>query len=170
MGVSARGLAATMAMACMASAFAACSLLPSPSQRPAPVVFEPPDLPPGAADKALQALDPEAVLRSVAGGRQCRAGSLIGSHGSYHMIRNYVCPRAGDDRTVYFLFTEDWEAALLGTGATSSSGGSSSSDASEPIATDWALAGETMVGTSRVLGVNGPGTLTLFVSLDLVVP
>ena len=114
MSVSARGLAATMAMACMASAIAACSLLPSPTPPPAPAVFVPPDPPPGAADKALQALDPESVLRSVAGGRQCRSGSLIGSHGNYHMVRDYVCPRAGDDRTVYFLFTEAWESALLG--------------------------------------------------------
>ena len=169
MGMSARGLAATIAIACMASAIAACSPLPSPTRPPAPVVFEP-DPPPGAADKALQALDPEVVLRSVAGGRQCRSGSLIGSHNNYHMVRDYVCPRAGDDRTVYFLFTEAWEAALLGTGATSIGGGGGLSDASEPIVHDWALAGETMVGTSRVLGVNGPGTLTLFVSLDLVVP
>ncbi len=116
------------------------------------------------------ALDPEEVLRSVPGGRLCKAGSLIGSHGQWHMIQDYVCPRGGDDRTVYFLFEEAWEVALLGTGATSSGGGGQSGDASEPITTDWNVAGETMVGTSRVLGVNGPGTLTLFVSLDLVTP
>jgi hypothetical protein len=60
--------------------------------------------------------------------------------------------------------------SLLGTGAASGSGGGHSGDASEPITTDWNVRGETMVGTSRVLGVNGPGTLTIYVSVDLVTP
>ena len=170
MGAAARVLAVTIAAACMGSVIAACSLLPSPTLPPAPVVFEPPKPPPGPADRALMALDPEAVLRSVPGGRQCRPGTLVGSNGSYHMIRDYVCPRAGDDRTVYFLFTEAWGPALTGTGATSSGGGGMSGDASQPITTDWNLRGETMTGLSRVLGVNGPGTLTLYVSIDLATP
>ncbi len=163
-------LAAAVLATGIASAIAACSLLPGATASPGPVVAVRPNPPPGPVDKALQTLDPEAVLRSVPGGRMCRSGTLVGSHGSYHMVRDYTCPRAGDDRTVYFLFTEAWEAALLGTGATSSSGGSAMGEASEPIAADWSLRGETMTGTSRVLGVNGPGTLTLYVSLDLVTP
>ena len=164
---TARGTVAVAATAAlMASALGACSALPSLG----PGVDASSDSPPGASDKALMVLDPEEVLRSVPGGPLCKAGSLIGSHGQWHMIQDYVCPRAGDDRTVYFLFEEAWEAALLATGATIRGGGGQSGDAGDPITTDWDLAGETLVGTSRVLAVNGPGTLTIYTSVDLVTP
>jgi hypothetical protein len=162
------GVLASAALAVMA--LAACSLLPAPTATPGPVVVVPPGRPPGPADTALQGLDPEEVLRSVAGGDACRPGTLIGSHSAYHMLRDYVCPRIGDDRNVYFLFAEAWEASLKETGARMGGGGGAMGALDDPVTQDWTLAGETMAGTSRVLGVNGPGKLTLYVSLDLVTP
>jgi hypothetical protein len=162
---AAAGLLAAMTLA--GSVAAACSLLPGPPPTPAPPVVVAPVPSPGPTDTALMRLDPETVLRSVPGGAACRPGTLVGSHGDYHLLRSFVCPRVGDDRTVYFTFADAWESALVGTGGAAGSGGGEWGGPTDPLANDWVLDGETRTGTSRVLGVNGPGTLTLFVSLDL---
>ena len=151
---------------------AGCALLPSPTPGPVPV------RPVGEAglgpvDRAVAAVDAQRILKSVEGGAACREGSFAGGRGGgdgWHSLRDFVCPRNGDDRTVYFLFADAFKAAVLATGATSDGEGAESGAASQPIVTDWALRGDRSVGTARLLGVNGPGTLTLYLSVDLVVP
>ena len=140
---------------------------PAPGQPNAPVPT------PGPVDLGLRQIDPFSILRSVDGGAACRQGFLTGSHGGgtrFHALSDFTCPRAGNDRNVYFLFADAYEAALRDAGATVGGSGGESGDASQPIATDWSVRGDTMAGTARVIGDNGPGTLRLFVSLDLLAP
>lgn len=138
---------------------------------PTPTTFGPvvdPTL--GPIDRALEAIDFEAVLRQVDPTHACRPGSLTGSTGDYHTIRDFTCPRTGDDRTVAFAFTDAVRAAIEGTGASISESGSASGGATEPAFTDWVVRGNGLDGTGRVLMVDGPGTVTMYASLDLTGP
>lgn len=141
-----------------------------PSRAPTPAVPVAPAPSPGPIDLALTRIDPLQVLRSVPGGAACRAGTLVGSHGSFHALSDFTCPRVGDDRNVYFLFADAYEAALRDAGATLGGSGGVTGDAGQPIAKDWTVRGDAWVGTARVIGENGPGTLRLLVSLDLLAP
>jgi hypothetical protein len=129
--------------------------------------------PPGPVDARLLALDPNAILQSVDGGKACRQGLLQGARGSDEarlLVFDFTCPRAGKDRNVYFLFADALEAAIKETGAEIPSAGSEVGDGSSPLVTDWLLRGQTRVGVARVLGENEPGTLRLFVSIDIFAP
>ena len=169
------GMTVRLASLLPAIVLAGCgTLLPSqPTPPPAP---GPPFVPaptPGPADLALQGIDALGILRSVEGGAGCREGTLVGSHGGgdrFHMLQDFTCPRLGNDRNVYFLFVDAYEAALRDIGATVGGRGGESGDANQPIATDWNVRGNASLGTARVIGENGPGTLRLFVSLDLLAP
>lgn len=170
-----RTVRAGAAGAIMALAIVGCgTVLPSqPTPPPAPGPPVVPAPPPGPVDLRLFAIDPFQVLRSVEGGAACRQGTLVGGHGGderFHALSDYTCPRLGDDRTVYFLFVDAYEAALREAGAELPGRGSESGDANQPIATDWDVRGNARVGTARVIGENGPGTLRLYVSLDLLAP
>jgi hypothetical protein len=156
--------------AAMALLPAACSGLPSivptPESRPVPAAptFGPTDL-------ALARLDPEAVMKRVRGGERCRPTPPFGGHGGddWHMVAGFSCQRFGNDRDVWFEFADAWEAELAAIGSAGSSGGDTGGP-DDPLVEDWDIRGETRVGTSRLIGVNGPGTLQIFVSLDLVFP
>lgn len=150
---------------------AACSGLPSvvptPGSRPVPA---PPTF--GPTDEALARLNPEAVMKRVRGGERCRRSPPFGSSGGgsdWHMVAGFSCQRFGNDRDVWFEFADAWEAELAALGSLGSSGGDMGGP-EDPLVEDWSVRGETSVGTSRLIGVNGPGTLQIFVSLDLVAP
>lgn len=170
-----RTLRAGAAGAIMALAIAGCGTV-LPSQPTPPPPPGPPFVPaptPGPVDLRLFGIDPFQVLRSVEGGAACRQGTLAGGHGSdggFHALSDFTCPRLGNDRNVYFLFVDAYEAALRDAGVELPGRGSESGDASQPIATDWTVRGDARIGTARVIGENGPGTLRLFVSLDLLAP
>lgn len=159
----------------LAAMLAGCgTILPeATTPRPPAVPGLLPPATPGPVDVALQAIEPLEVLRAVEGGAACRPGSIPGSRGSgdrFHLVQDFVCPRAGDDRTVYFLFAEAYAAALEAAGATIGGSGGDVGDARGPIVTDWDVRGDASLGTARVAGVDNPGTLVLLVTLDLVIP
>lgn len=149
----------------------ACDQLPAqPIRTPAgePVgpgkVFEP-----GPRDVAFQRLDPEAILRGVEGGAQCRLIGPFGAGGGdgFSMVRGFECP---PDRNLWFAFADAWEDALLEI-AESPGGGSELGEAPSPLEEHWQLRGDEMTGTSRVIGTHGlGGKLQIFVSLDLYAP
>lgn len=170
-GRPARARAVTLA-AIAALALASCGLAlpgtPAPTLLPTAIV---PQQTSGPVDRALEAFDAAGVLGGVKDGAACKPGTLTGSHGGkgrLHALADFVCPRIGDDRTVLFAFTGALEAALRATGAGMDASGATLNDSGDPLAMEWDVRGETMVGTVRVLGVNGPSTLVLYVSLDLV--
>ena len=170
-----RNLRAGAAGAIMALAIAGCgTVLPSqPTPPPTPGPPAVPAPPPGPVDLRLFGIDPFRVLRSVEGGPACRQGTLVGGRvgdDRFHALSDYTCPRLGDDRNVYFLFVDAYEAALRDAGAEVPGRGTVSGDASQPMSTDWDVRGNARFGTARVIGENGPGTLRLFVSLDLLAP
>ncbi|HYO42721.1 MAG TPA: hypothetical protein VES19_05925 [Candidatus Limnocylindrales bacterium] len=164
----------TLAALSISLALGGCGLV-GPSVVALPAAGGPADAvpPPGPVDTRLLALDPNAILQSVDGGKACRQGLLQGARGSDEgqlLLFDFTCPRAGQDRNVYFLFAEALEAALKETGAEIPSAGSAVGDGDAPLVTDWFLRGQTRVGVARVLGENEPGILRLFVSIDIFAP
>jgi hypothetical protein len=143
------------------------SIVPTPESRPVPAA---PTF--GPTDRALARLDPEAVMKHVRGGERCRPTPPDGSYGGddyWHMVAGFSCQRFGNDRDVWFEFADAWGAELEALGSAGGSGGGSG-DPEDPLVADWDIRGETRVGTSRLIGVNGPGTLQILVSMDLVAP
>lgn len=170
-----RGTVSVIDFLLVTVALAGCGALPGLPTTPPPAdgAAQPrPNL--GPVDRALEDTDLFSILRGVEGGAACRdGGTLPGSHGGggrFHTIRDFVCVRVDDDRTVFFLFTDALAAALEPTGATLPGSGGTWNDTRNPLTMDWDVRGDAYVGTARVLAVNGPGTLMLFVSLDLSVP
>ena len=107
------------------------------------------------------------ILASVEGGGACRLGDGGGSGTDRRIHRSWTvtCPRLGRDRTIYFELRDAIQAALTRIATVDGSSGESS-DASEPISTVYAFRGNAYIGTVRILGVNGPADLTIFVDLD----
>ena len=125
----------------------------------------------GDSDRALARFDAEVLLRGVKGGNGCQAegGGGGGSDDNVHRDWLFTCPRPGADRTVYFLLSEAIEAELKRI-ATVPAQSKSIRDVPDPLSSVWQIRGEAYRGTVRALGVNGNGTLLIFVDLDLAAP
>ena len=150
---------------------ASCDVVSPPPATPAasPVAFRP-VLGADPVVTALASIDPLTVLRGVEGGAACQPGTIAGGHASDDAIvrtTDLVCQRFGNDRTVYFLFEEAYAAELERAGVTVTGSGREAAGAEDPISTDWSLRGEFVTGTARLIGVNEPGLLHLFVTLDI---
>ena len=146
-------------------------LLPSPIPTPAEDGRGRPPF--GPVDTTLTRLDAFAILKHVEGGSLCRQVPPLGGGGGgdhYLSEQAFFCPGLPDNRDVWFLFTDAWELALQGAGVTTGTGGGETGGQADPLVVAWVLRGDNAVGSSRVTGVNTPGGLTIFVSLDLVIP
>ena len=149
-----------------ALALAGCGSNPPPQTVAPPVVrVEAPT--PGPVDEALMRIDPMTVLKSVDQTRACRKGTFLGNDVSYHMLHDLTCPRFGDDRTLGFLFTDAFEAAITATGATISGSTGRADGPQDPAMTEWDIEGDALAGKARVVLVDGPGNVTMLVTMDL---
>ena len=122
-------------------------------------------------DRGLARFDPAESIKGVAGGQACRVegGGGGGDGETFHSESVVICPRAGDDRTIYFLLVDAIEADLRRIG-TVPGRGQSLGVVPEPLSTVWDVRGDAYRGSVRALGVNGLGNISIFVSMDLVVP
>lgn len=167
-----RGVALGLLVPALAAAAGACSLITPTPQSVEPVANGPLF---GDADRALTRFDPTELLKQVKGGQGCRAagGGTDAGGGSgpdtFHRAWVLTCPRIGDDRTIYFLLSDAIEGELQRI-ATVPGSSHEWGNVPDPLSTVWDIQGNAYLGSMRSLGVNGNGTLSIFLSLDLVAP
>lgn len=163
-----RGVTLGLLVPTVAAIAGACSLT-VPNPQPVEPVSHRPAL--GDADRALAQFDPTELIKQLKEGQTCRGegGGSSGTDDTLHRDWVLTCPRVGDDRTIYFLVADAIEAELNQI-ATVPGSGAKLGDVPNPLSNVWDIRGNAYLGSMRALGVNGNGSISIFVSLDLIVP
>ena len=127
-----------------------------------------------AAEAAFGGFDPVAMVGGVNGGQQCRPterGRVVtgaGPTATVHRDWLIVCPRPVSDRNVYFLLDDAITTSLSRrTTDQISSRHEWPGNSQDPIMSEWTVKAGEYVGTIHLVGTNGPGSLSIAVSLDL---
>ncbi len=158
-----------LAIVIVASVAVACGApQPSSSQVSAsPIILAP-------AETAFGPFDPVAMVGVVNGGQQCRPterGRVVTGVGPAATVQRdwlIVCPRSGMDRNVYFLLGDAIDTSLKRRTTDQISGRHEwPGNSQDPIMSEWTVKADPYVGTIHLVGTNGPGSLSIAVSLDL---